>query len=97
VLHIKRALYKLREASRAWNKRPEGELRKKGFVQSDADPAPWILFGDGITVLAMFYVDDGLVAAKTAADADALVELVAGMFSIRALGEPENFLGIQVN
>jgi hypothetical protein len=66
-------------------------------VQSDADPAQWILFGDGGTVLAMFYVDDGLLAARTAPEADALVELVAGMFANCSLGEPEDFLGIQVN
>ena len=46
--------------------------------------------------MAMFYVDDGLVAARTAAEADALVDLVASMFSIRALGEPEDFLGIRI-
>jgi hypothetical protein len=39
-------------------------------VQSDADPVLWILFGDGGTVLAMFHVDDGLLAARTAAGAD---------------------------
>jgi hypothetical protein len=97
VLHLKRALYGLRQASRAWNKRLEGELRGKGFVQSVADPALWILLGGGGTVLAMFYVDDGLVAARTAAEADDLVELVASMFAIRSLGEPQDFLGIQVD
>jgi hypothetical protein len=44
----------------------------------------------------MFYVDDGLVAARTAAEADALVDLVASMFAIRALGEPADFLGIEI-
>jgi hypothetical protein len=66
-------------------------------VQSDADPALWILLGEKGVVLAMFYVDDGLVVARTAKEADALVELVASMFAIRALGEPKDFLGIQVN
>jgi hypothetical protein len=42
----------------------------------------------------MFYVDDGLVAAKTMAEVDALVDLVGSMFEIRKLGEPEDFLGI---
>ena len=46
--------------------------------------------------MAMFYVDDGLVAARTAAEADALVDLIASMFKIRALGEPEDFLGIRI-
>jgi hypothetical protein len=93
VLHLKRALYGLRQASCAWNKRLEGELRGKGFVQSDSDPALWILLGDGGTELAMFYSADRLVAARTAAEADALVELGASMFAMRSLGEPQDFWG----
>jgi hypothetical protein len=96
VLRLRRALYGLRQAGRAWNKRLEAALRDKGFVQSKADPSLWILLGDAGAVLAMFYVDDGLVAARTAAEADALVELVGSMFTIRALGEPDDFLGIQI-
>jgi hypothetical protein len=34
----------------------------------------------------MFYVDDGLVAAKTSAEADALVDQVGSMFEIRKIG-----------
>jgi hypothetical protein len=94
VLRLQRALYGLKQALRAWNKRLEGELRAKEFEQSDANPALWILHGKGGAVLAMFYVDDGLVAAKTVAEADALVDLVGSMFDIRKIGEPEDFLGI---
>jgi hypothetical protein len=96
VLRLRRARYGLNQASRAWNKRLEGELRVKGFEQSDADPALWSLHGEGGAVLAMFYVDDGLVAAKTTAEADALVDLVGSMFEIRKLREPEDFLGIHI-
>jgi hypothetical protein len=96
VLRLRRALYGLKQASRAWNKRLEGELRAKGFEQSDADPALRVLRGEGGAVLVMFYVDDGLVAAKTTADA--LVDLVGSMhiFEIRKLGEPQDFLGIRI-
>jgi hypothetical protein len=45
----------------------------------------------------MFYVDDGMVAARTAAEADALVDLVAGMFSSRRLGDPQDMLGIKIS
>jgi hypothetical protein len=89
-------LYGLKEASRAWNKRLEGELRAKEFEQSDADPALWILHGKGGAVLAMFYVDDGLVVTKTVPEADALVDLLGSMFEIRKIGEPEGFLGIHI-
>ena len=96
VLRLLRALYGLRQASRAWSKRLESALRAKDFVPSNADPSLWILHGERGAVLAMFYVDDGLVAARTAAEADALVDLIASMFAIRALGEPEDFLGIRI-
>jgi hypothetical protein len=95
VLRLRRVLHGLRQAPRAWNQRLETELRSRGFVQSDADPALWILHGENSTVLSMFYVDDGLVAARTDVEADALVELVASIFEIRALGEPKDFLGIE--
>jgi hypothetical protein len=96
VLRLRRALYGLKQASRAWNKRLEGELWAKQFEQSDADPALWNLHGRGVAVLAMFYVDDGLVVAQTAAEADALVDLVGSMFEIRKLGEPEDCLGMHI-
>jgi hypothetical protein len=96
VLRLHRALYGLRQAGRAWNKRLEAELLAKGFTQSSADPSLWILRSESGAILAMFYVDDGLVAARTAAEADALVDLVASMFAIRKLGEPQDFLGIEI-
>ena len=95
VLRLKKALYGLRQASRAWNKRLEGELLDRGFVQSNADPALWILYGAGGAVLSMFYVDDGLVAAKADEEADALVDLIESMFAIRRIVDPQDFLGIE--
>jgi hypothetical protein len=96
VLRLPRALYGLKQALRAWNKRLEGELSVKGFEQSDADPALLIVHGEGGAVLVMFHVDDGLVAAKTTSEADALVDVVGSMFEIWKLGEPANFLGIHI-
>jgi hypothetical protein len=44
----------------------------------------------------MFFVYDGLVAARTIAEADGLVRLVGSMFDIRELGEPTDYLGVQI-
>jgi hypothetical protein len=96
VLRLHRALYGLRQAPRAWNEHLSGELKARGFVQSDADPALWILYCDAGSVFAMFYVDDGLVAAHTAEEADALVDLIAGIFEIRRMGKPSDMLGIGI-
>jgi hypothetical protein len=43
------------------------------------------MHGKDRTVLALFYVDDGLVAARTAREADVLVDLVESIFEIRKL------------
>jgi hypothetical protein len=86
VLRLRRAIYGLRQASRAWNERLQGELARRGFAQSDADPSLWIDNGEGGAVLSLFYVDDGLVAARTPKEANALVDLMESMFAIRKLG-----------
>jgi hypothetical protein len=96
VLRLDRALYGLRQASRAWNMRLEAELTAHGLVQSDADPKLWIMHGGG-HVMTIFYGDDGMVAARTAAEADALVDLVAGMFSIHKLVELKGMFGIDIS
>jgi hypothetical protein len=54
VLKMRRAIYGLKQASRAWNKRLEGELARKGFVQWDADPFMWMLHGKDGAVLELF-------------------------------------------
>jgi hypothetical protein len=86
----------LRQASRAWNKRLKGELARRGFVQSDADPSLWINNGKDGAVLSLFYVDDSLVATRTSQKANALVDLVESIFEIRKLGDPVDFLGIEI-
>jgi hypothetical protein len=47
-------------------------------------------------VLTVFYVDEGLVAARTVAGVDALVELVGSIFEIKALRELKDFPGIEI-
>jgi hypothetical protein len=98
VLRLRRALYGLQQAPRAWHKRLTAELKAKGFVKSNADPshALWILYGSR-GVVALFYVDDGMVDAKTTEEAEALVQMLATLFDIRALGEPMDFLGVRIH
>jgi hypothetical protein len=45
----------------------------------------WIMHGKDGAVLALFSVDDGLMAARTAMEADVLVDLVESIFEIRKL------------
>lgn len=51
---LRPSLFCLNQAPRAWNRRLEAELRKRNFVQSQADPSLWMLFGEGMRVMCMF-------------------------------------------
>jgi hypothetical protein len=81
--HLQEELCLLRQASRACHKRFELEVTSKCYVQHDVDPALWILLEEGGAVLPIFSVDDSVLAAPSAAKADALVELVASIFAVR--------------
>jgi hypothetical protein len=96
VLRLGRALYGLRQAPRAWNECLASELRSRGFEQSNADPSLWIRKSENGMVLTMFYVDDGMVAAQTAEEADDLVDLITSILKTRKLGEPQDMLGIEI-
>ena len=60
VLRLRRAMYGFRHAPRAWNMCLEAELTKRSFVQSNADPRLWLLYGKNGAVMYMFYMDYGL-------------------------------------
>ena len=55
VLRLRRAMYGFRLAPLAWNKCLEAELTKRGFVQSNADPGLWLLYGENGAVMCIIY------------------------------------------
>jgi hypothetical protein len=70
--------------------------KAESFAGFPSHPSLWIVNGEDGAVLSLFYVDDGLVAARTPKEADALVDLMESIFAIRKLGEPVDFLGIEI-
>ena len=96
VLRLNKALYGLHQGQRMWTNLLFGKLGGAGFVQSKADPSLWILSDSSGVALTMVYVDDGIVAARTAVLAEAAVDLIGSFFEIRKMGEPRDFLGIDI-
>lgn len=94
VWRLYRALYGLKQSGRAWHTVLVRELLRAGFEKS-ADPAVFIMRGKGGRVLALFYVDDCLIAAQTDAQADAIAALIGTIFESRML-DARDFLGIGV-
>ena len=96
VCHLRKALYGLKQAPRAWNTRLKQELESMGFTASEADPGLFIgQFKHG-TVYLLVYVDDILVAAKSAADIQHVKDRLTEVFKVRDLGEAKYFLGMSL-
>ncbi len=96
VCKLKKALYGLRQAPRAWHNRLAKELEKMGFQPSDADPGLWLQRGDGGRILMIVYVDDLLVAGRTEAEVKAIKKQIKEIFDARDLGEAKYFLGMEI-
>jgi len=64
VCRLRRALYRLKQAPRAWYSRIDTYLQQMGFTNSDADPnLYYIIVGDDPLILVL-YVDDLFIARE---------------------------------
>ena len=98
VWRLHRALYGLKQAPRAWYMELRTQLAAHGFTPTHADPSLFVKLDDDGHVIAhiLVYVDDCLVAAKTSSEVSETVSIIGKIWEVRDLGEPKNFLGIQL-
>jgi hypothetical protein len=94
VLRLQRALLGLKQASRAWSKRLEGELRAKEFEQSDASLHCGFCMGRVAQSWPCFMWT--MVWWRPKPWQRQVLTWVRSMFEIRKIGEPEDFLGIHI-
>lgn len=96
VARLHKALYGLRQASRAWHKTLHQFLVSEGFRVSQADPSLYIRETDGEVVYLLIYVDDVLIAS---CDLQAVADVKADImsrFECRDMGEADVFLGMEI-
>ncbi|CEL99583.1 unnamed protein product [Vitrella brassicaformis CCMP3155] len=96
VWRLKRALYGLKEAPRAWNTTLVKFLKDNGFEQCLCDPCIFIHRPTDLWVV--FVVDDILYAPMSGRDADAdwFRELLNREYGIKDLGKADVFVGIKI-
>ncbi|KAJ9507131.1 hypothetical protein QJQ45_004864 [Haematococcus lacustris] len=98
VCRLKRALYGLRQAPRAWHARLKAELEQLGFAASAADSCLFTMVRGDSKVLLAVYVDDCLLAVSKG-DAETMAwvkQQLAAVFDIHQLGSAERFLGMEI-
>ena len=97
VLKLRKALYGLRRAPRAWNARLDKELLKLGFVKNPLEHAVYRRSNKSGLLLVGVYVDDLIITGSSKALIDSFKKEMMRSFSMSDLGLLSYYLGIQVN
>jgi hypothetical protein len=94
VCRLRRALYGLEQAPRAWYLRIDSYLREMGFQWSEADPNLYFLAGEKPFILVL-YVDDLFLTRDEKLIVDCKVNLPKKI-EMKDLGLMHYFLGLEV-
>jgi hypothetical protein len=96
VLRLRKVLYGLRQAPRAWNSKLDYTLKKMDFVQSEHEHAMYRRsHGDGILLVGV-YADDLVIIRSSLAAVKEFKEEVKRVFLMSDLGLLSFYLGIEV-
>ena len=96
VYKLKRALYGLKKAPRAWYDRLTTYLTKHGFKRGSVDTTVFIRKDKNSFVVAQIYVDDIVFCATNDSLALSFADEMKAMFEMNMIGELTYFLGLQV-
>ena len=91
---LKKALYGLRRAPRAWNSTFTEWVVSVGFRASESEPC--LFLHKEKQAMLVIYVNDLLVAAATMEEMSQVQGMLEARFKTRSFGEPTYFLGMNV-
>eukprot|EP00253_Pinus_taeda_P016737 PITA_16737 len=92
---LKKALYGLKRARRAWYGRIDSYLQQLGFIKSDADPNLYYLMVDNEPLIPVLYVDDLFLIGSSSLIKDCKKNLEA-KYDMKDMGLMHYFLGLEV-
>jgi hypothetical protein len=95
VCRFKKALYRLKQAPRAWSGRIDSFLTSLGFTKSKADSNLYFKVMNDEHVILLLYVDDIFLTREEKLITDCKNKLVAE-FEMKDLGLMHYFLGLEV-
>jgi hypothetical protein len=95
VCRLKKALYGLRQAPRAWYGRIDSFLTSLGFTKSKANSNLYFKIMDNEPVILLLYVDDLFLTGEEKLIAE-YKQRLAAEFEMKDLGLMHSFLGLEV-
>ncbi|GJZ80154.1 retrovirus-related pol polyprotein from transposon TNT 1-94 [Tanacetum coccineum] len=97
VYHLKKALYRLKQAPRVWYDKLSNFLVSKGFSEGYIDPTLFITKHEEDILLMQIYVDDIIFGSTNLKLFKKFEKLMHGKFEMSVMGEMKFFLGIQIH
>eukprot|EP00253_Pinus_taeda_P010681 PITA_10681 len=96
VCRLKKALYGLKEAPRAWYYRLDKYLHQQGFSQGSTDNNLYIKIENNKLLILVVYVDDIIFCSNEEAMSQNFALVMQKEFEMSLLGELTYFLGLQI-
>jgi hypothetical protein len=96
VLRLRKALYGLRQAPRAWNAKLDATMAELGFARCATEHALYTRRRGKEHLIVGVYVDDLIVTGARAEDIGRFKEEMAARFRMSDLGALSYYLGIEV-
>ncbi|KAI3828108.1 hypothetical protein L1987_02205 [Smallanthus sonchifolius] len=96
ICKLKKSLYGLKKAPRAWYMELTTFLLRFGFRKSLADASLFVYQNSNVTCYFMVYVDDIVLTGNHPQFLDSFIKALSNKFSIKDLGMLHHFLGVEV-
>ncbi|GJX49913.1 retrovirus-related pol polyprotein from transposon TNT 1-94 [Tanacetum coccineum] len=97
VYRLKKALYRLKQAPRAWYDTLSKFLLAQGFSKGVVDPTLFIRKTGKHTLHVQIYVDDIIFASTDPKDCDRFSNEMSSKFQMSMMGQISFFLGLQIS
>lgn len=97
VCKLRKSLYGLRQAPRAWFDTLASTLFSFGFTRAKSDASLFICSTSTYITYVLVYVDDIIVTGSNPQHINSLISSLHNRFALKDLGDLHYFLGIQVS
>lgn len=96
VCKLHKALYGLKQAPRAWYQALRSFLVDCGFSNAKSDASLFVYHTDSIIAYFLVYVDDIILTSNSDKFLQSFQQALSSKFSLKNLGQPSHFLGIEL-
>ena len=93
---LKKSLYGLKKAPRAWYANMDNFLLSQGFERCKSDPNVYFQYLDEYFMIILLYVDDIFITGSFIADISSIKSSLHNVFSMIDLGLLKQILGLQI-